>query len=169
LVSTAYDLPPYQVDFRCELPDERYDATVVMPPGSEAECAPALQRAIAMTFGLRMWRETVTRDVYVLTTARMGTKLIPTVMASGGGSYTSSGELSLANAPLETVARHLGDYLERPVRDETGLDGRYDVNLRWNHEQEDALVTAVCEQLGLELIPVRRPVEILVVEKTKEE
>ena len=38
---------------------------------------------------------------------------------------------------------------------------------RAGESQEDALKGSVLEQLGLELVPVTRPVEMLVVEKAK--
>jgi uncharacterized protein (TIGR03435 family) len=57
-----------------------------------------------------------------------------------------------------------------PVIDETGLTGSYDFDLHWNgrsNNQNQEIQRALKEQLGLELVPARRSIEMLVVEKTK--
>jgi uncharacterized protein (TIGR03435 family) len=57
------------------------------------------------------------------------------------------------------------------VRDETGVPGTFDVSMSWRSETSTdpddarpAFVTAMQEQLGLKLEPMRWPVEVLVVE-----
>jgi uncharacterized protein (TIGR03435 family) len=51
-----------------------------------------------------------------------------------------------------------------PVADETGLKEEYDFELRWDPGNADSIKSALVEQLGLELIPARRPVKMLIVE-----
>jgi uncharacterized protein (TIGR03435 family) len=58
------------------------------------------------------------------------------------------------------------------VIDETGLTDSYDFVLHWNgnlnlKDQNKDIERALKEQLGLELMPDRRPLEMLVVEKAK--
>jgi uncharacterized protein (TIGR03435 family) len=69
----------------------------------------------------------------------------------------------------------LADYLENslgiPVVDKTGLTDRFDIDLKLNesnfqHPDPQNLKSAVLDQLGLELVPGREPIEMLVVEKT---
>ena len=57
-----------------------------------------------------------------------------------------------------------------PVVDETGLNGSYDINLRWEEQypfdpEHSAMKQAMLEQLGFELVPTNMPVEVLVVGK----
>ena len=47
--------------------------------------------------------------------------------------------------------------------DETGLEGRYKIELTWDPQRPEDLPAAVRDQLGLELAPARREVEVLVV------
>jgi uncharacterized protein (TIGR03435 family) len=66
-----------------------------------------------------------------------------------------------------------------PVVDETGLTNRYDFNVTWdeygkkvgnqypNYPNLEGLKQALADQLGLELVPSREPIEMLVVEKVK--
>jgi uncharacterized protein (TIGR03435 family) len=68
------------------------------------------------------------------------------------------------------LVHELGGDLNLPVIDETGLTNAYDIDFPWNPQlQGDALKQAALrtlgEQLGLQLIPDHRPVEMLVVEK----
>jgi uncharacterized protein (TIGR03435 family) len=62
------------------------------------------------------------------------------------------------------------------VADDTGLDGRYKITLKWTPDDVAAagrtgpeappdLFTAIQEQLGLKLEPARGPVPVLVVDK----
>jgi uncharacterized protein (TIGR03435 family) len=71
-----------------------------------------------------------------------------------------------------TVAREIGLQANLPVIDETGLTNAYDIDFQWNASLkgkalEDELQRVLREQLGLVLVPDRRPVEMLVVEKVK--
>jgi uncharacterized protein (TIGR03435 family) len=61
--------------------------------------------------------------------------------------------------------------LNIPVVDQTGLTGNFDFNLKWKadwqHLNIEGLKQAFIDQLGLELVPSREPIEMLIVEKTQ--
>jgi uncharacterized protein (TIGR03435 family) len=66
----------------------------------------------------------------------------------------------------------LENYFHIPVVDKTGLQGRFDIDLAWDqsdfeHQNPDALKQALLDELGLELIPAKEPVEMLVVQQSK--
>ena len=59
--------------------------------------------------------------------------------------------------------------LDRVVIDRTALPGLFDIDLTWSVEtapspDAPSVFTAVQEQLGLKLVPMRAPVEVLVIE-----
>ncbi len=59
-----------------------------------------------------------------------------------------------------------------PIVNETGLEGSYNLDLRWRVKtdpsaNQDAVKQALIEQLGLELVPVHKTVEMLIVEKVR--
>jgi uncharacterized protein (TIGR03435 family) len=58
----------------------------------------------------------------------------------------------------------VGNRLGRPVRDETGLAGRYDVSLVWGSDGK-TLSQAIQDDLGIVLVPVVGPVETLVIDR----
>jgi len=68
------------------------------------------------------------------------------------------------------LTKHLERVFQIPVVDETGLDGAYNIDLRWKVKTDPsanrkAVKQALIEQLGLELVPAHKPVEMLIVEK----
>jgi uncharacterized protein (TIGR03435 family) len=70
------------------------------------------------------------------------------------------------------LCKGLGGFLEqifnRPVIDQTGLTQHFNIDLKWDArhpKQREAVEEAMRNQLGLELVPSRESVEMLVVEK----
>jgi uncharacterized protein (TIGR03435 family) len=74
---------------------------------------------------------------------------------------------------VTTLAHFLESYLEIPVIDRTGLTGRFDIELRWREgtdwktRNKEAIKPVLADQLGLELVPAREPIEMLILEKVK--
>jgi uncharacterized protein (TIGR03435 family) len=73
---------------------------------------------------------------------------------------------------MQLLARILaGDVGDRPVVDHTGFTGRFDVtNLTWapldaaSAPDGPSLPGALREDLGLTIVPVRDPIEVLVID-----
>ena len=85
------------------------------------------------------------------------------------------GHLGATNQTMADIANLLGlGVLNRPVMDQTGLTGRFDLRLTWTPdgpppatEGADAppdLFTAIQEQLGLKLVSARAPVDVLMID-----
>jgi uncharacterized protein (TIGR03435 family) len=109
---------------------------------------------------------------------RCGTSVGPGLILAGG---TTMAEVASAFARLTNT----GSSLNRLVIDRSGLEGRYDLELRFTPERipnlppDDprasfvppvdpngpSIFTAVQEQLGLKLDPQRGPVEVLVIDR----
>ncbi len=89
----------------------------------------------------------------------------------------------VTNATLTQVAGVLGNALERPVVDQTGLTGKYDFVLTWTPDESQFrsfggapppppadveappdLFTAIQEQLGLKLESSKAPVDVVVID-----
>jgi len=62
------------------------------------------------------------------------------------------------------LAKLLSQVLRRSVVDETGLSGSFDINLTWSGPD---LFQRVKEQLGLELASAKRPIQELVVDRSR--
>ena len=84
------------------------------------------------------------------------------------GISSGTGRIQASARLMTDVARALSNTTGRAVVDKTGLDGRYDLELRWNETEEGpSLFTAVQEQLGLKLEPQRGPVDVLVIDSAE--
>jgi uncharacterized protein (TIGR03435 family) len=171
VISACYGISPVRVVTNCTLPDSKFDF-VVKTQGKPGDVATTwLRQAVETTFNLHPRRETRTVGVFVLSVATTNAQyLTPTVSTGGSSSQSRPGNLLGVNQTIGALAWSLEGKLRKPVLDETGLTNHYDFELKWadvsdEHPKPDSLVEAVREQLGLELKPATRPVEMLVVEK----
>jgi uncharacterized protein (TIGR03435 family) len=80
-------------------------------------------------------------------------------IVSGG----SIGGISISNGTMDEFCGTLEQGLDRPVVDETGLSGRYDIELSGSHTGTSEFLQRLHMQLGLHLTPARRDVTMLVV------
>jgi uncharacterized protein (TIGR03435 family) len=140
-----------------------------------------MRKLLAERFGLKMHREQRVLPVYALTVAKGGAKLDASKGDPGGlpdeRLFRNGGEqtIKMVNSNMGDLALMLFS-LERPVVDQTGLKGRYDFQLRYTVDELRATpegnaapdaFTAIQEQLGLRLEPVKAPVEVLVIDKVE--
>ena len=83
----------------------------------------------------------------------------------------------MTNASMNELRLLLTFFLDRPVVDQTGLAGRYDFQLKWTFDERDGsraptdgtaapgIFTAIQEQLGLKLEPVKTMTDVMVIDK----
>jgi uncharacterized protein (TIGR03435 family) len=82
------------------------------------------------------------------------------------------GQFAAFNQPIHTLNSFLERRLKMPIVDRTAMTNEYDFIVKWDESDpkqpdNDALKKALADQLGLELVPGREPIEMLVVEKVK--
>ncbi len=133
-----------------------------------------LQDLLTARFGLKFHRESKELPAFALAVAKGGPKF-KSVEANGGVSSNSNGGRwrMTAQITMRRLAEILTEQAGRPILDQTGLPGAYDLALEWSandnaSSEKDAspsLFTALQEQLGLKLESVRAPVESIVVDK----
>ncbi len=145
------------------------------------------QRLLADRFKLAVHWETRELPVYALVVAKNGPNLHLS-KESGGNSGTSAGNgqftgqgITLAEM-AQALTQELSQELGRVVIDKTGIDGRYDVTLKWTPDTGAAgmdggtestapppdsgpsIFTAIQEELGLKLESTKGPVQVLVID-----
>jgi uncharacterized protein (TIGR03435 family) len=85
-------------------------------------------------------------------------------------------QLTMPKATMDDLVESIlnGAGLDRPVVNQTGLNGTYDINLTYTPEfkmsngpEDISVFTAVQGQLGLKLIQQRAAVEMLVVDEAQ--
>src|SRR6185437_5342826 len=94
-----------------------------------------VKQLMADRFQLKFHFEKREQPVYVLTVARTGPKLMKSVSApgaSGGMGFGPPGNFGATNQTMMDIANALGQgVLNRPVVDQTGLTGKFDLRLTW--------------------------------------
>ncbi len=142
-----------------------------------------IQKILAERFSLQLHHEQREMPVFALTVSKSGPKLTPNTSDPNGWMDQQNGGDSsrhiehLKNASIADLAEILEFHVDRPIVDQTGLKGRYDLNLQWtvddpqNENQPptpDAppgLFTAIQDQIGLKLDRVKAPADTLVIDK----
>ena len=146
---------------------------VAARPGGNAglsydQLRPMVQELLKERFHLAYHRGSESQKGYALVVAKHGPKLTATKNGAQHA-YMMAGRLDAANAPMSLVAGLLAHAVGRPVVDETGLKGSYDMKLSYAPlESTDSslpsIFTAIEEQLGLKLVSQPVPVETFVID-----
>jgi uncharacterized protein (TIGR03435 family) len=182
MLRTAYGLQRNQF---VGLPDwirtEHFDVdgvpdTVGEPNAKQVQSL--MRKLLADRFGLKAHHEQREMAVYALTVAKGGPRLEPSkadpngMPANVGGNDNGRQSRKFTNVAMADLAPMLQFNTDRPIVDKTGLTGRYDFKLQWTVDQSGAgepdappgLFTAIQEQIGLKLEPVKAMADVLVVD-----
>ena len=156
--------------------------TVLVGEPDAQQIRSLVRKLLKERFGLVLHTEQQEMPVYALTVAKAGAKLTastgdPSALANEY-EHESGGEATVRfeNSPMSLFVTILDFRADKPVVDKTGLTGRYDFALRYTTDETrvspDAnaapgLFTAMEEQLGLKLEPVKAMADVLVVDKVE--
>ncbi len=141
-----------------------------------------LQKLLADRFDLHFAREKRDLSVYAIRIAKGGAKLTPAANPAAEPGQNANGHGSELTQIYTSVA--MSDFAmgmqffvpDRPIVDQTGLTGRYDIRLRYTKDDSTStdpnappgLFTAIQEQLGLKLEPVKAPVDVFVIDRVEQ-
>jgi uncharacterized protein (TIGR03435 family) len=187
----AYQMGPAQIQGPDWLNNVSLDITAkAAGPASEQQVYLMLQKLLADRMGVKVHKEMKEMAVYVMTVAKGGPKFKET---EGEGPMTATkerGAMSIKGISLfELAAEFSGKLLDRPVIDQTGLKGRYDIRVDMSPmraaypgagergtdersgnqppdraDQIGAFMAVLRDQLGLKLDGGKQPVDVLVVD-----
>jgi uncharacterized protein (TIGR03435 family) len=149
VIARAYNLKRFQVHGPAWLDTERFDITANVPDGVSRDKIPAmLQNLLAERFKMVVHREAKEQPVYVLVVGKGGPKLKkaeetgrpePNLPMGPGGPaekrlqsrmmINSGGHMEVKSATMGSFADMLSNMLDRPVVDETKIEGQYDIEM----------------------------------------
>ncbi len=166
---------------------DRFDIAAKAAPGSSPEAVRLmLQALLADRFKLVLKHETRPMPAFALSVGKAKPKLTP---SNGAVNTDCVGQPQPTNSSvIEVVCRNMsmkefamrlramaGDYLREPVVDATGIDGAWDLELRWNRKvvlpagsERITIFDAVAKQLGLALVQKYAPAPVLVIDQVNE-
>jgi uncharacterized protein (TIGR03435 family) len=156
-----------------------------MPNGDQIKSM--LQKLLADRFKFKFHRDKREMSAYVLTVSKAGTKMTKSSddpKGLPGLFFGPIGTLHVRNATMANFTELMQSaVLDRPVVDQTGLDGKWDFILKWTPDESqfaglgvkvpppsdaaDApppLFTAIQEQLGLKLEAEKTQVPVLMID-----
>lgn len=166
LLAEAYGVPRVTVLTDGPGNDETYQAAARVPIERSDLLRPLLQKGLAAALGISVRRETREMDVLVLAVPeKMKPTLRPGQSQTENPILSDDGQISGTSSSLRTFCLVLQDALNRVVLDETGLEGAFDIALYWDFRNTNSVFKEIREQLGLELRPAKRSIEVLIYEK----
>jgi uncharacterized protein (TIGR03435 family) len=139
-----------------------------------------LQTLLKERFGLRAHESVAMVPSFALVLAKGGPRFKKTYSNSQqkyqiptGSITVGNGELTARGIPMSSLISSLAGAVQRNVIDHTNLSGNFDFHLIWNPAQDESgatedmrpsIYTALQEQLGLKLIPIKSEVKTLIVD-----
>lgn len=172
LVGIAYNWSLVRAVFPDSMPTGNYDVMESLPNGQNAA---AFKAEIQKQFGLVAHTEIRDVEVFYVKVKNLG-KLQSHVSTGGQPAAYMTGDSKVQNyffknKPLKDLAGCFESRFEKPFVDRTGLGGLYNFTFQWKSRMSpEALRQSLLkhfDQFGLELVPGREPIEMLVVEKVK--
>jgi uncharacterized protein (TIGR03435 family) len=149
------------------LPEGSFDYLVTVP-GALGR----FQAEVKRQFGYAAHKEVRDVDAWVLRVKNAGAPGLKPSTGDQGVQRSSDLFIDVKDFPFHDVVGQIESSMGKPVIDETGLRGNFDIRLDWKgrnttDEGREQLKQAVLDQLGLELVATNLPVEMLVVEQEK--
>ena len=181
LVEWAYDVTPAQIDAPSWFKESCFDIIAkAAGPADETQMRLMLQTLLADRFGLKLHKEARVMPVYVMTLAKGGPKFQESA-TEGTFALDQTGAFMLAahHARMTDLAQGISAEIARPVVDETGLKGRYEIRMNLapyatratdggttpgQFDMMSILFTGLQDLLGLKLEASKQSVDVLVID-----
>jgi uncharacterized protein (TIGR03435 family) len=179
LLQWAYDTPWFQINGPEWLRDYCFDVVAkTAAPASEKQLRLMLRTLMADRFGVKVHTEQKEMPAYAITLAKGGPKFQESTTEGPSEIDRGSPEILTAHRiTIAEVADRISTEAGRPVIDETGLKGRYEIHMDLSPyiagagtaeagklDMTSILFTGLQEQLGLKLESRKSTVNILVVD-----
>ena len=171
ILAWVYQFSPIRLILPPDLPLIRFDCLVTLPAKTQVEQSKRLQDEIARQLGLVGHKETREMDVFLLKVKKPDAAGLKPHLAKNSSMNAMAGKIHADGQSMDAVAYLSECALQQPVVNQTGLKGSFDFVLD-SHifdgtANRSAVSNALLDELGLELVPSREPIEMLVVEKVK--
>jgi uncharacterized protein (TIGR03435 family) len=164
-LATAFDIPAARVIGPNWLGQTRYAITAVVSLDDQASFRSLLQEELKNRLNLQTHLEVRPFDVLVLNAT--GTPRLQRARHTDTGTWVSYEKAVLRDATMERLASALQSIAGRPVVDETGITGKYDLDFGWGEDRVASLTAVLHDRFGLRLSPEKREMEALIVDSIR--
>jgi uncharacterized protein (TIGR03435 family) len=167
IVATAYDIPAVRVIAPEWMAHTRYSINAVVRDEASKLFRPLLQEELTRRLHLRTHLEVRPFDVFVLTAT--ATPRVERARVQGTNISISRTGARLEDASMEDLASTLQSILRKPVIDETGLSGTYNLEFDWSEDRVASVTRTLRDRFGLQLSPGNRELPVLIVDSARRE
>jgi uncharacterized protein (TIGR03435 family) len=176
LIEKAYDVRDFSLSGPGWLDSVRFDVVAKFVAGStDSDRNAMLRRLLAERFNLNTHWEKREATGFELVLAKKRRDLQKSTYEDPGTTNIGNGRIEAKNVSMATFADALATELDRPVDDQTGVKGSFDLRVLWAPEQfatgheaalseGPTLFSALEEQLGLRLRAKRVQIDTLIVD-----
>ncbi len=162
ILGAAYDVRLNRIQGSIPILDQEFDVRCIAQTVPRNRAAKLLQDALCAALCISARRETREVEAYVMTLpGEPGEGLKPSTQPTES---TSGPRIKAVGESVDAIAEWLESQLEKPVFDETGLEGRFDYEMMFDKENPQNTFKELEERFGLKVIRAKRPVEFLMVE-----
>lgn len=165
LVSIAFKVSPVRLVASTQLADDTYEVIVNIPNNDRSTLLSLLQQSLKTAFGLKIYRETRKMEVFILNISKDKKTLLRSSEHKNEMPIISDeGQISSQGTSILNFCAVLEGALGKVVLDETNLKGLYNLALYWDPNNPESVISAVQDQLGLELKTKIKSIEVMVFE-----
>jgi uncharacterized protein (TIGR03435 family) len=162
LLAFAYEISPSRLVIPVTLQQQIYAVQAWVPRGNPEQLRPLMQTALTAAAGIQVKREE--RVVNVMVMQGLLGKLRESHGDRSGAGGRSTGHLSGDGVDLDTLREQVEAVVGKPVVIDRPAGVKVEYELRWDAAKPGSFEAALRNQLGLELKPEQRKMEVLVVE-----
>jgi uncharacterized protein (TIGR03435 family) len=137
-IGFVFDKPAFCTLLKCKMPAGYYDIVLRAPAGRTAELRREFAAALRAAFNLEVTLTNRDMEGWVLTQISTNAPGLRPATAGGGGGQTKGG-FHCKGATMKMVVDSLEEALASPVFDESKLDGRFDVDMKWELSDAEKL------------------------------
>lgn len=175
IIRRAYSLSEQELDAPDWAREQQFDVVgKAAAPATDAQLWEMAGPLLAERFQMRFHRESREVQGFVM----VADKISPNLHASEGGSSQfamTRGAFTGHNITMSRLGQMLSAPMQRPILDETGIQGGYDFSFELGAylggggpiDLPSAIITALREELGLKLESKRIQVQVMVIDQLK--
>jgi uncharacterized protein (TIGR03435 family) len=164
-VATAYGMPAARVIGPPWLSEIRYSITAVVGIDESDTFRSLLQQELKIRLGLETHVEDRPFEVFVLKAGE--TPRLERSPGSGTSTWISKHDVRMREGSMAALASALQNILGRPVIDETGIAGSYNVEFGWGEDRVASVTAVLRDKFDLRLSPATRDMDALIVDRIR--
>ena len=165
MLAVAFDVPAVRVIGPNWLGQTRYSINAVVGLDDKDSFRPLLQQELTQRLKLLTHREMRPFEVLVLSAS--GSPQLERSRHVDTGTWVRYYDAVLRDATMERLASALQSILGRPVIDETGITGKYNLEFGWGEDRVATVTAVLRDRFGLRLSLETRDLEALIVDSVQ--